>query len=107
MTSTESTVSRTTRLSPGLYVVAGRTYLLRSGIVRMVRANGTPSRFIVARQAGAGLQVTGNGRGHETAMHALAAGQATQVEAHCRRCGAVLTASAADGIGPECAKAVA
>ncbi len=96
-------------LAPGIYRVNDRSYLIRAGAVRMVRASGQPSRYIVARVAGAALQVTGNGQGHEVALHALATGQAIQVEAHCHRCGARVTdpASIAAGLGPECQKAVA
>jgi hypothetical protein len=96
-------------MQAGVYRVNDRSYLVRDGAVRMVRANGQPSRSIVARVTGAGLQVTGNGQGHEVALHALATGQATQVQAHCERCGARLTdpASIAAGLGPECQKAVA
>jgi hypothetical protein len=97
-------------LSPGLYrVPTGSDYLVRDGAVRRVRANGQPSRYIVARLAGTGLKVTGNGQGHETALHAPATGQATQIEHHCSRCSAPLSdpVSIARAVGPECAKAVA
>jgi Family of unknown function (DUF6011) len=96
-------------ITPGIYTINARRYLLRYSAVHMVRANGQPSRYVVARVAGAGLQVTGNGHGHEPAMHALATGQALQVEAHCSRCTARLVdpESIARGFGPECAKAVA
>jgi hypothetical protein len=97
-------------LSPGLYQVAGRQYLVRADAVRMVRRNGQPSRYILARIAGPGLQVVvGSSRSAQVAMHALATGQAAQVEAHCHRCNRLLSdpESVAAGIGPECAKAVA
>jgi hypothetical protein len=101
---TESTV-----LTPGIYAINARRYLVRDSAVRMIRGNGQLSRYVVARVAGAGLQVTGNGHGHEPAMHTLATGQALQVEAHCSRCTARLVdpESIARGFGPECAKAVA
>jgi hypothetical protein len=99
------------RLHPGLYRIADRRYLIRDGAVRRVGANGQPSRYIVARQAGAGLQLTGNGQAHAPAMHALATGRAERLEIHCRHagCGRVLTdpQSQALGLGSEHREAVA
>jgi hypothetical protein len=100
----------TSPITPGIHRVGDRRYLVRDGAVRTIRGTGQPSRYILARLAGPGLQVTGNGHGHEAAMHALATGQAELVEHHCRRCGAKITdqTSIAVGIGRECqGKAVA
>ena len=97
-------------LHPGLYRVTDRRYLIRDGAVRRVGTNGQPSRYIVARQIGAGLQVTGNGEAHAPALHALATGQAERLEIHCRHagCGRHLTDpdSIATGLGPEHREAV-
>jgi Family of unknown function (DUF6011) len=99
------TTTERTALSPGIYQTTGRSYLVRDGAVRLVRRNGEPSRYVLARVHGAGLKVTGNGHGHEAALHALATGQATQVEVHCRAvgCGRLLTdeVSKTLGLGPE------
>src|SRR6266536_5878630 len=52
----------TAPLSPGVYTIAGRGYLVApDGAVRSVRPSGRTGRSVVARVTPGGLQVTGNG----------------------------------------------